>query len=98
MWNSSILPIYYEIFADKSLSNITFRENDIGKIISSLDSNKAHGHDMMSIHVLKISRDSIYKSLGLIYNNMFSFFIENDLISQNQSGFKQGGSCINQLL
>ena len=29
---------------------------------------------------------------------MFSFLIENDLISQNQSGFKPGDSCINQLL
>ena len=29
---------------------------------------------------------------------MFSFFIENDLISLNQSGFKPGDSCINQLL
>ena len=29
---------------------------------------------------------------------MFSFFIENGLISQNQSGFKPGDSCINQLL
>ena len=29
---------------------------------------------------------------------MFSFFNENDLISQNQSGFKPDGSCIIQLL
>ena len=29
---------------------------------------------------------------------MFGFFIENDLISQHQSGFKAGDSCINQLL
>ena len=29
---------------------------------------------------------------------MFGFLIENDLISQNQSGFKPGDSCINQLL
>ena len=29
---------------------------------------------------------------------MYSVFIENDLISSNQSGFKQGDSCINQLL
>ena len=34
----------------------------------------------------------------LIYTELYSFFIENDLISQNQSGFKQGDSCINQLL
>ena len=29
---------------------------------------------------------------------MFEFFIRNDLISQYQSGFKPGNSCINQLL
>ena len=34
----------------------------------------------------------------LLYNKMFSFLIENVLISQNQSGFKPGDSCINQLL
>ena len=34
----------------------------------------------------------------LIFNEMFGFFIENDLISQHQSGFKPGNSCINQLL
>ena len=34
----------------------------------------------------------------LLYNQMFEFFIRNDLISQNQSGFKSGDSCMNQLL
>ena len=34
----------------------------------------------------------------LIYNKMFEYFIENGLISHNQSGFKRGDSCINQLL
>ena len=29
---------------------------------------------------------------------MFNFFIENKLISLNQSGFKPGVSCINQVL
>ena len=29
---------------------------------------------------------------------MFEFFIENNLISKNQSGFRPGDSCINQLL
>ena len=34
----------------------------------------------------------------LIYNEMFTFFTENDLISPNQSGFRPGESCVNQLL
>ena len=29
---------------------------------------------------------------------MFGFLIENDVISQDQSGFQPGDSCINQLL
>ena len=33
-----------------------------------------------------------------MFNEMFNFFIENKLISSNQSGFKPGDSCINQLL
>ena len=34
----------------------------------------------------------------LIYNKMYYYLIDNNLISLNQSGFKQGDSCINQLL
>ena len=34
----------------------------------------------------------------LMFNEMFNFFIENKLILSNQSGFKPGDSCINQLL
>ena len=34
----------------------------------------------------------------LIFNEIIKFFIENELISPNQLGFKPGDSCINQLL
>ena len=34
----------------------------------------------------------------LLYNQMFEFFIGNDLISQTQSAFKPGASCVNQRL
>ena len=34
----------------------------------------------------------------LIFNEMFRFPIENNLISSNQTGFKPGDSCISQLL
>ena len=33
----------------------------------------------------------------LIYNSLFEFFIANELIYSNQSCFKPGDSCINQL-
>ena len=34
----------------------------------------------------------------LLYSEMFGFFLDKGLISVNQSGFKPGDSCINQLL
>ena len=34
----------------------------------------------------------------LTLNNMFNFFIKNYLILPNQSGFKPGDCCINELL
>ena len=34
----------------------------------------------------------------LIFNELFNFFLENNLISPNQSGIKRGDSCINQLV
>ena len=147
--NTSVLSTNCESLTDKSSYKITFTDNDIGKIIKGLDPNKAHGHYMVSVRMLKPSGRPIYKHLWLIfrvclnqgifplcwkkgnvvfihkkndkqsiknyrpvsllpiggkvlerllYNAMFSFFIKNDLISQNQSGFKPSDSCINQLL
>ena len=47
-----------------------------------------------------VSLLSIYEKFfeRVIYNNVFEYFIGNDLTSQNQSGFKPGNSCINQLI
>ena len=46
-----------------------------------------------------ISTTNLWKDFEkLIFNKMFKFFIENELISPNQSGFKPGDFCVNQLL
>ena len=34
----------------------------------------------------------------MLYDRLFEFFIANNLISKNQSGFRPGDSCVNQLL
>ena len=34
----------------------------------------------------------------LLFNELYKFFNENDLLSSKQSGFRPGDSCINQLL
>ena len=54
---------------DKSLSNISFTDNGLGKIIKCLDPNKDHGHDMMSMRMLTICGDSIYKALRIIFRD-----------------------------
>ena len=54
----------------------------------TIDPNKAHGHNTISIRMLRICNESICKPLGIIFS----------LISQNQSGLKLGDSCTNQLL
>ena len=77
--NSSVIPTDFKLFTDKSLSNITFIENDIGRIISSLDPNKGLDQDMMSIRILKICDDSINKPLRLI----FRACLEHGMFPQN---------------
>ena len=47
------------------------------------------------ISLLPICRKIFEK---LIFNEMFRFFVENELISPNQLGFKPGDSCINHVL
>ena len=56
---TQIRPTNRESLTGKSLSKISFTDNDVGKIIKSLDPNKAHGHGMMGLHILKICADSI---------------------------------------
>ena len=65
--NGSEIPSFLHPRTDKSLSNITFTEKDIEKVKQNLDSNKAHGHDMISICLLKICGKSIIKPLLNIF-------------------------------
>ena len=46
---------------------IRFSEYDIAKIIENLDPNKAHGHDQISICMLKICGKTICKPLECIF-------------------------------
>ena len=66
--NHSELPTSLSFRTDKRLSSVTFSAEDIGKIIQCLDHNKAHGHDNISIRMLKICGDTICKPLEMIYS------------------------------
>ena len=54
MNNSSKLPSTFLKETDKFIPSIAFSSSDITRIIQDLDPNKVHGHDMISIPMLKI--------------------------------------------
>ena len=66
-------PLFYipklinPIKCDKSLSNVTFTEEDIQKVIQKLDSNKAHGHGKINIRMLTIGGKSMIMPVQIIY-------------------------------
>ena len=52
-----------------SLYSVRFSTEDISQIINNLDSNKAHGHDEISIRMLKICGSSVCRPLQIIYKS-----------------------------
>ena len=64
---SSELPSNICKKTDKSISTVTFTSDDIATLIQKLDSNKAHGHDILSIRMLKLCSKSVCKSLDIIF-------------------------------
>ena len=67
--NSSELPSNICKKTDKSISTVTFTSDDIATLIQNLDPNKAHGHDMLCIRMLKLWGKSICKPLDLIFQS-----------------------------
>ena len=67
--NKSKLPATLSKKIRESLTTVDFSNNDFLKIIRNIDPNKAHGHDMISIRMVKICDDSICKPLKLIFQS-----------------------------
>ena len=67
--NTSKLPIDFFKKTNNLLSTTSFTKDDISKIIKNFNPNKAHGFDMISIRMLKISGDSILKPLELFFKS-----------------------------
>ena len=72
MSNASNLPSNFTFYTDNRLSTVTFSQDDIRKIIQNLNPNKAHGHDNISIRMLKICGWFIYGPLELIFKEALS--------------------------
>ena len=60
-------PTNIRYVTDKKLCTINFTTDNIEKIIVSLNPNKAHGHDNISICMFKICGNAICKPLELIF-------------------------------
>ena len=67
--NDSALPSTANSVSNISLTSIQIKDQDIFKIIRSLNYNKAHGYDDISIRLLKICDSSIAKPLSIIFKN-----------------------------
>ena len=76
-------------------NTLNLSSNNTDKIIQNLDLNKAHGHDKISIRMIKICGKSIYKPLQLIFNQCIdtgSFPLEwkkANIVPIHQKGDKQ---------
>ena len=65
--NTTLLPSELKLPTEHTLTSCGFSETDILQIVNSQDSNKAHGHDMISIHMLKLCGEEICRPLNIIF-------------------------------
>ena len=75
--NNSSVPADVNYITYKHLSTVTFSAKYVRKIIQNHDSNKAHGHENISIRVLKICGDSICVPLQMIFKQALVCFLQN---------------------
>ena len=66
--NTSALTTF-EYKVNSKIHNVIFTEHDILSIIRSLNSNKAHGWDDISIRMVKMCDESIAYPLKIIFEN-----------------------------
>ena len=147
--NDSKIPINQIFLTQSRLSSLDFNEDEILKIIRALNIHKAHGHDDISIRMIKICDKSLLKPLTILFQNstksscypviwkrsniipvhkkndkqlvknyrpisplpifgkifekiifdrLYNFLLQEELLNPNQSGFRPSDSCVNQLI
>ena len=67
--NNSVISNFIECKSMNRLTSIIFNDESILKIIRTLDVNKAHGHDDISIRMIKLCGKSVIPAISLIYKN-----------------------------
>ena len=76
---NSVLPSTISFKTQSRLSAINFEKEDILKIIRNLNVIKAHGHDNISIRMLKICDSVLLEPLSLICKNCINSGVFPDL-------------------
>ena len=72
----NLLPFHLHYKTDNRLLTVNFSIDDMTKILQNLDPNKAHGQDKISIRILQLCGNSVFKSLELIFKqSMESVFL-----------------------
>ena len=67
--NNSVLPSAITFKTQSRLSSINFGKEDIIKIIRNLNVRKVHGHENVSVGMLKICDSVLVEPLSLVYKN-----------------------------
>ena len=73
--NDSVLPSKIIYRTENRLSTIIFKDEDVLKIIKSLDINKAHGHDNISTRLIQNCGAEVMKPLSFIFKNCIQYGI-----------------------
>ena len=77
--NNSTIPGSQTYITNSKLSSLQFEDKDIIKKTRSLNTNKAHGHDDISIKMLKICDLAFIKPLSIIFRNCINHSMFPDL-------------------
>ena len=147
--NDSKIPTNQIFLTQSRLSSLDFNEDKTLKIIRALNIHQAHGHDDISIRMIKICDKSLLKLLTILFQNstksscypviwkrsniipvhkrndkqlvknyrpisllpifgkifekiifdrLYNFLLQDELLNPNQSDFRPSDSCVNQLI
>ena len=67
--NSGVLPVKISYMTKDRIKTICFGKSDVIKLIKALNVCNAHGHDGISVKIIKICADSIAHPPTLIFQN-----------------------------
>ena len=93
--NNSKLPDKITYSPADKLTSIKFDNNDILKIISSLNANKAHRHDSISVRMMKMCDESLVRLFPLIIRGFTDTgvysdtWIKSNIVPVDKKGDKQ---------